>query len=129
MFIKILHGITLSSEMKMLLSFEYWEGTSHLRDLYPASGRRWEKSKRTSYFWHFLKLLQFKIFNMPRCCLLGKWTPSRQTWKKIILNSTYLIIKSTFKYNIQSMNVVHWNKREDTNSQLCAKLSTLLARN
>ena len=58
----------------MVFSYRYGEGTSHMRILWPISGKmdnRRRKSESLSCFCHFLKLLQLKIFSMPRCHIWG----------------------------------------------------------
>lgn len=66
LFFKFL-SVFLSSEIRVLLSSGYREGTLHLGGLWPAS------RKVTESLLHllFLKFLQLEIVNMPRCYVLG----------------------------------------------------------
>lgn len=82
----VLLSILLSSEI-MFFSSRYREGASHIRvyDLFQRRKVRvGGRSEWPSCFYCFLKLLQFKIFTMPRCNIWGKHildsTKSKLLW-------------------------------------------------
>lgn len=77
-----------SSEIKMLLSSECREGTSHVSFMTCFRGRS-ENPTCTSFF----RFLQHKIFSMPRCHILGVVCPEHHQRQRTYCTASSTSIK------------------------------------